>query len=53
MINYELLSINKEPMTTQQPQQSAKEPLYHNRTLAVTEANALTSDFKFNLLKYS
>lgn len=41
MINYELLSINNQLIMDKHRRQSTKESLYHNRTLAVTEANAL------------
>jgi hypothetical protein len=33
--------------------QQTNRPLYHNRTLAVTEANALNLHFTFKLLKNS
>jgi hypothetical protein len=53
MINYELLSINNQLIMYKHGLQPTKESLYHNRTLAVTEANAPAYNFKFNILKYS
>jgi hypothetical protein len=40
-------------MVSKRINQLPEESVYHNRTLAVTEANALNGYFKFNVLKYS
>gem|GEM_PF-3800516 len=42
MINYELLSINNQLVMDKHRRRSTRQSLYHNRTPAVTEANALT-----------
>jgi hypothetical protein len=47
-MNRQLSAVNHEPSTMNQ-----KNPLYHYRTLAVTEAYALNEDFWFKILKNS